>query len=34
MKLNAAVEMLPLTWAGFSDRHPFAPDYQRHGTLR
>ena len=31
MKLNAAVEMLPLTWAGFSDLHPFAPDDQRQG---
>lgn len=25
MKLNAAVEMLPITWPGFSDVHPFAP---------
>ncbi|MGI9578599.1 MAG: aminomethyl-transferring glycine dehydrogenase [Microthrixaceae bacterium] len=25
MKLNAAVEMLPVTWPGFSDVHPFAP---------
>ena len=25
MKLNAAAEMMPLTWPGFSDIHPFAP---------
>ena len=25
MKLNAAVEMTPITWAGFADVHPFAP---------
>ncbi len=25
MKLNAATEMLPVTWEGFSSLHPFAP---------
>lgn len=25
MKLNAAAEMMPLTWPGFSEVHPFAP---------
>jgi glycine dehydrogenase len=25
MKLNAAAEMLPITWPGFSRIHPFAP---------
>ncbi|NCY15976.1 MAG: glycine dehydrogenase (aminomethyl-transferring) [Actinobacteria bacterium] len=25
MKLNAATEMEPITWAGFADIHPFAP---------
>ena len=25
MKLNAAAEMLPITWAGFGKLHPFAP---------
>jgi glycine dehydrogenase len=25
MKLNAASEMMPITWAGFSKVHPFAP---------
>ena len=26
MKLNATVEMLPVTWTEFADVHPFAPD--------
>ena len=26
MKLNAAVEMEPITWPGYADLHPFAPD--------
>jgi glycine dehydrogenase len=26
MKLNAVAEMLPLTWPGFADVHPFAPN--------
>ncbi len=30
MKLNATVEMLPITWPEFADVHPFAPD---EGTL-
>ena len=28
MKLNATAEMMPLTWPGFSDVHPFAPSEQ------
>jgi len=31
MKLNAATEMLPLTWEGFSRIHPFAPVDQAQG---
>jgi glycine dehydrogenase len=31
MKLNAAVEMLPVTWPGFSQIHPFAPREQTLG---
>ncbi len=31
MKLNAAVEMLPITWQGFSRIHPFAPLSQTEG---
>ncbi len=31
MKLNATVEMMPLTWASFSDVHPFAPSDQVQG---
>ena len=31
MKLNAAAEMMPLTWPGFADLHPFAPSEQAHG---
>jgi glycine dehydrogenase len=31
MKLNAAAEMLPMTWPGFADIHPFAPDDQTQG---
>jgi glycine dehydrogenase len=31
MKLNAAAEMMPLTWAGFSDVHPFVPADQAGG---
>jgi len=35
MKLNAAVEMEPISWPGFADIHPFAPDDQTkgYGTL-
>ena len=31
MKLNAAAEMLPVTWAEFSRMHPFAPADQAQG---
>jgi glycine dehydrogenase len=31
MKLNAAAEMMPLTWPGFADVHPFAPADQKPG---
>jgi glycine dehydrogenase len=31
MKLNAAVEMMPLTWPDFANIHPFAPDEQVRG---
>ncbi|RMH42386.1 MAG: glycine dehydrogenase (aminomethyl-transferring), partial [Alphaproteobacteria bacterium] len=31
MKLNAAVEMMPLVWPEFSDIHPFAPTEQAAG---
>ncbi len=31
MKLNAAVEMAPITWPGFSTIHPFAPSDQTAG---
>nr|WP_298796359.1 aminomethyl-transferring glycine dehydrogenase [uncultured Acetobacter sp.] len=31
MKLNATVEMLPITWPGFCDIHPFAPEDQTQG---
>ena len=31
MKLNATSEMIPLTWPGFSDIHPFAPVEQARG---
>jgi glycine dehydrogenase len=31
MKLNAASEMMPITWAGFSKIHPFAPMNQTEG---
>jgi glycine dehydrogenase len=31
MKLNAAAEMIPFTWAGFSSLHPFAPKEQAQG---
>ena len=34
MKLNAAVEMLPVTWPGFSQIHPFAPREQTAGYRR
>ncbi|MBK7641515.1 MAG: aminomethyl-transferring glycine dehydrogenase [Planctomycetes bacterium] len=31
MKLNAAAEMLPITWPGFGRLHPFAPASQTQG---
>ena len=31
MKLNAATEMIPVTWPEFSDVHPFAPVQQAEG---
>jgi glycine dehydrogenase len=31
MKLNAAAEMLPITWPGFGRMHPFAPAHQAQG---
>ena len=31
MKLNATSEMIPVTWPGFSNVHPFAPDDQTAG---
>ncbi len=31
MKLNAAVQMAPLTWPGFANIHPFAPSNQTAG---
>ena len=31
MKLNASTEMIPITWPGFSDIHPFAPVNQAQG---
>ena len=33
MKLNAAAEMMPITWPGFSSIHPFAPEDQCTGYL-
>jgi glycine dehydrogenase len=32
MKLNATAEMLPVSWPGFADLHPFAPPEQTLGT--
>ncbi|MBP5505524.1 MAG: aminomethyl-transferring glycine dehydrogenase [Bacteroidales bacterium] len=34
MKLNAAVEMMPLSWREFADVHPYAPADQVAGTLQ
>ncbi|MCJ8168439.1 aminomethyl-transferring glycine dehydrogenase [Atopomonas sediminilitoris] len=31
MKLNAASEMIPVTWSAFADLHPFAPSEQTAG---
>ena len=34
MKLNATAEMIPVTWPGFADIHPFAPAEQTAGYDR
>lgn len=34
MKLNAAVEMLPLSWSEFGNLHPYAPADQCKGTMQ
>ncbi len=34
MKLNATTEMIPLTWAGLANIHPFAPADQTQGYLQ
>ncbi len=34
MKLNAATEMMPLSWTGWSRMHPFAPKDQAAGYLQ
>ncbi len=34
MKLNAAAEMMPLSWAGFGAIHPFVPEDQAEGYLQ
>ena len=34
MKLNAATEMLPLSWREFADLHPYAPADQAAGTMQ
>ncbi len=34
MKLNAASEMMPLSWAHWSKMHPFAPNNQAEGYLQ
>ena len=34
MKLNAAAEMIPITWPGFAEMHPFAPADQAAGYDR
>ena len=31
MKLNATTEMMPVTWPGFTNLHPFAPTEQTQG---
>jgi glycine dehydrogenase len=33
MKLNATIEMLPVTWTEFADMHPYAPVEQAQGYL-
>ncbi|MBQ1168675.1 MAG: aminomethyl-transferring glycine dehydrogenase subunit GcvPB, partial [Bacteroidales bacterium] len=34
MKLNAATEMIPLSWREFADIHPYAPKEQTAGTMQ
>ena len=34
MKLNAATEMMPLSWSEFANVHPYAPKDQAAGTLQ
>ncbi len=34
MKLNAATEMIPVSWPEFSKMHPFVPAYQAEGYLQ
>jgi glycine dehydrogenase len=34
MKLNATTEMIPVTWAAFSNIHPFAPTNQTGGYMQ
>ena len=34
MKLNAAVEMMPLSWREFTDIHPYAPKNQVEGMMQ
>ena len=34
MKLNSAIEMMPLSWSEFANVHPFAPAGQCQGTLQ
>ncbi|MEM8738457.1 MAG: aminomethyl-transferring glycine dehydrogenase [Planctomycetota bacterium] len=34
MKLNAAVEMIPVTWDGFADLHPYCPPQQAQGYAK
>ena len=34
MKLNAAVEVMPMSWSEFGNLHPFAPTDQVEGTLK
>ncbi|MCD6023521.1 MAG: gcvP [Fibrobacteria bacterium] len=34
MKLNATAEMMPLSWPGFAEMHPFVPENQAKGYRR
>lgn len=33
LKLNSAIQMIPITWPGFSQIHPFAPRDQVQGYV-